>query len=226
LFIFSGNKILDDGYYTLLARAEDEESSPISIMIDKTKNIPVPTPEAVDTVSIKGYSPPYLTATIIIHNQKPTVYGKTIYGATVQATFQSLLTSSSIIADSSAGDFSITSANALDLGAHQVMLYAVTPEGMRSSTITIPFTITDLTNASSSSFPWWILLIVLLLLAAGAGYWYFYVYKKKKEDEDENKEEEKKEKEKPEQVKKKAPVILDEEHLEFISEDSLKKKKK
>jgi hypothetical protein len=219
LFLISINKTVEDGYYTLLAKTADEESPSLSIMVDKTKNIPPPHPEAVDTVSIKEYSPPYLTATIVIHNQKPTVYGKTVYGATVQATFQSLMTSSSIIADSTAGDFSISSPTPLDLGAHKVILYAVTAEGMRSSTITIPFTITNLDAASSGSFPWWMLWLLLLIVIGVFSYWYFFLYAKKKKKEPAPKDK------REEQQTKEEPTSADDEPLEVISESSLEKKK-
>lgn len=184
LFLLSASKEFEDGYFTIVARSYDasntmlEQSPGISIMIDKTKGIDPPQAEMVDTVSIKEYVPPYLEANIVIHNKKPTVYGKTLYGSNVQATFESVITSSSIIADSIAGDFAISSPNPLDIGKHQVILYATTPEGLRSSTLTIPFMITEMGEASSS-FPWWWILILLLIISTGLTYWYYESEKKK-----------------------------------------------
>ncbi len=185
-FILSVSQEMPDGYYTILARRYDgsavqlEESTPIQIVVDKTKGVNPPKPEAIDAMSIKDLDSPYLDANIVIFNNKPTVFGKTNYGSTVFATFESIITSSSIIADSAAGDFSISAANALELGEHKVILYAVNPDGVRSSTITIPFKITNTNSVNeSTTFPWWWILIGVLILGSGATTWYYLEERKK-----------------------------------------------
>lgn len=168
-FIVTPNKDLSAGEHSFVAslkgsNGEDVDLSPIKKMtIDPSLNIPAPQVEDIKTPG-----------------KKPQVYGKTQYGTTVVANFQSLVTTSSIIADTTSGDFIVSSAMPLEDGDHKVTLYAILPNGVRSPSVTVPFKVSN--NPSSTSAlkadvtgagnnVWWLigsllplLLLVLLLL--------------------------------------------------------------
>jgi hypothetical protein len=106
---------------------------------------------------------------IVISNNQPIVYGKTTIGSAVLATFESVLTSSSIVADASLGDFAITTPTPLPQGKHQVTLYAISPEGLRSSAISLPFSIESafspaVIKISDGTFVYWLWILGPLLL--------------------------------------------------------------
>ncbi len=190
LFVFSSQKAITDGYYLLSAASQDsatgklEESRPIPIVVDKTKVLPSPNPEKLDEVTLNWAKSdrPTLEAKVTIINQKPYVYGKTSYGATVHATFESIITSSAIIADTTAGDFAIGSAEYLGVGDHTVYLYAVDADGHHSSSISIPFVIeapanpVNMHNAaprSEQNMLWYWSSIALCLMIIGGSAAYF-----------------------------------------------------
>ncbi len=161
---------LSDGKHYLATGVKDKNGDIVDLSavkevdVDSTLEIPVPIVEDIK-----------------ITNKKPIVFGKTQYGTTVVAHFQSLVTSSSVVADTTAGDFIVTSATPLEVGKHHVTLYAMLPNGARSEEVTVPFDITegdndilnpamfkaDVTQAGDGSI-WWLLgaLLPLLLLAA------------------------------------------------------------
>lgn len=172
--ILTPDEPLGAGKHVLSAGVLDEngkimDMAPMSqIEIDPELEIPAP---IVEEITIKS--------------RKPHVYGKTVYGTTVVAHFQSIITTSSIIADTTYGDFIVVSATPLEVGEHKVSLYATYPDGRRSKTVVVPFTVgeedtsykaddsglfkADLTSATDDPGTiWWILgmLLPLLLLAA------------------------------------------------------------
>lgn len=149
----------DDGSITDLSGVKE-------VNVDPSLDIPVPEVEDIKVV-----------------NRKPIVFGKTMFGTTVVANFQSIVTTSSVVADTTEGDFIVTPSSSLELGKHKVTLYAVLPNGARSESVTVPFEIgqddgsglfntdnlkADLLDAGTSPSPWWLLgaLLPLLLLAA------------------------------------------------------------
>ncbi len=184
IFLLEAEKNFEDGYYNLIARryGEDntviEESRSIAIVVDKTRAVKPPRAVALDDKPLP--EDVKLIARVEITNNVPTVYCQTVPGARVEATFQSIVTSSAMIADATTGNCSVTAAQALEKGDHRVVLYAVTPQGLRSSKVIVPFTITDaLAAATERGFSWWWLLL-LLVLTSGATYWYYLREKRKK----------------------------------------------
>lgn len=148
--------------------------------IEVNPDLEIPTP-VVEEISIKDH--------------KPHVYGKTAYGTTVVAHFQSLATTSSVIADTTYGDFIVVSATPLELGQHKVSLYATYPDGRRSQTVVVPFEVgnedtsykadgngllkADLTSATDDPGNiWWVLGMLLPLLLLAAALLYFLLNKK------------------------------------------------
>ena len=130
---------------------------------------------------------------MIIHDRVPEVRGTTYFGSQVVATWRSLVLTSSLIADSNAGEFSIRSPEPLEIGKHTVTLYAITPDGIRSPDLTIPFEICEEsfheTAADSmidlvkeygmfTKFIW--LPIILAILT----YWFILFYKRRKKKEE------------------------------------------
>lgn len=169
-YVISPEVPLGDGKHYLATGIKDKNGDLVDmsavkeVEVDSTLTIPVPEVEDIK-----------------ITNKKPIVFGKTQYGTTVVAHFQSLVTSSSVVADTTAGDFIVTSASPLEIGNHKVTLYAMLPNGARSEEITVPFEVSendndilnpsmfkaDVSEAGDASI-WWLLgaLIPLLLLAA------------------------------------------------------------
>jgi len=97
----------------------------------------LPAPELVATsegdISMKGE--------LVFTSDQPTFYGNTYYGSTIVASFQSLLTSTSVIADNPEGDFEIRPPRKLEIGSHTLTLYAELPDGTRSTAEVIRFSI-------------------------------------------------------------------------------------
>ncbi len=72
---------------------------------------------------------------------QPVFHGNTYYGSTVVANFQSLLTTTSVVADNPEGDFSLQPGRDLDTGEHTLLAYAELPDGTRSTTRILKFKI-------------------------------------------------------------------------------------
>ncbi|KKR06865.1 MAG: NHL repeat containing protein [Candidatus Peregrinibacteria bacterium GW2011_GWC2_39_14] len=119
---------IKDGKYLLLAKAFDSKksevvsSAPISIEINSSINIEPP-----ELLSFGGIT---LTEEMIKSGFKittpsmPTIRGKTEFGNEVITSWKSLLSSSALVADSPAGEFTVRPAKALEDGEHTVTVYA------------------------------------------------------------------------------------------------------
>lgn len=94
------------------------------------------------------------------------VYGTSQVGTAVVGYFQSLLTVSSIVADSASGEFVVKSSTCLEPGEHTATLYATIPTGERSAAVQQPFTIVPEGSGAGWNFLPWLLgaLMVLLLV--------------------------------------------------------------
>ncbi|MFN7161266.1 MAG: kelch repeat-containing protein [Candidatus Gracilibacteria bacterium] len=138
-FIITPTKELAAGEHALASvirgtDGKDEDLSAVkSVKIDPTLTVPVPEVRDIKTPG-----------------KKPQVYGTTQYGTTVVAHFQSLVTSSTIVADTTTGDFIVGSATQLEEGPHKVTLYAILPNGLRSAEVTVPFDIKAVDTLNSS----------------------------------------------------------------------------
>ena len=119
---------IKDGKYLLLAKAFDSKksevisSAPISIEINSAINIEPP-----ELLSFGGMT---LTEEMLKSGFKittsslPTIRGKTEFGNEVITSWKSLLSSSALVADSPAGEFTVKPAKALEDGEHTVTVYA------------------------------------------------------------------------------------------------------
>lgn len=141
---------LTEGRYYLFAYAFSpteeilEESDPIQIIIDTMLDLDSPDPRRLgDQVISKTDLLKNLTS-VEITDRKPSIAGTTVYGSVVTATFQSLIFSSALVADTPEGDFSIRSPMKLDPGPHKVSLYAENALlGLKSDVLVVPFTVED-----------------------------------------------------------------------------------
>ncbi len=153
-YILPSEVELLEGKYTLHATAVDvetrnviKESRPVKIIVADDFALPSPQVLAINDNYLEadqvGKFVPLTVKEIIIKDGNVIVRGNTYYGSTVHGTFQSILTSASVIADSPAGDFELISPRKLEPGEHKVILYAITPDNIKSETLTIPFKIDD-----------------------------------------------------------------------------------
>jgi len=190
VFIMENNVDVKDGYYTLKARyirSPNTKSSDIYIVVDKQRDMSGFEITYLDEHGVNmalGLTAEKITTT----NQKPTVYGKTQYGMTVHASFESIVTASAIIVDSKLGEFAITAPRELEPGLHKARLYALSPEGFHSSTVTIPFEIVE-DSSLHSSFQvvystvigwWWIIILLILIIVV------LYLMYKNEQDKEED----------------------------------------
>lgn len=136
---------LKDGIYDLVATAGFEDggtksSAPVRIQLSSTIDVGTPLPQTLDGIPIGAEM-------ITTENQRPVLSGKSVYGAMVFATWESLVLESSIIADSAEGIFDVQPPRNLEAGQeHKVTLYAVTEtEGgfVRSANTTVDFVVAE-----------------------------------------------------------------------------------
>jgi hypothetical protein len=119
------------------------ESKPVHIKVDKGLNVVPPTPQKLsDSLVTEENFIRDLRVEII--DNKPVLFGKTMSNSEVTATWNSIVLTSAIIADSPVGDFSITPFQSLGAGNHEVYLEAVRlKDNATSKTIKLPFTIVN-----------------------------------------------------------------------------------
>lgn len=155
------NTEIPDGKYYVYANLFDNnakkrsKTKAIFIEIDASLNLASPNPELLSnaTLTIENF---FQGVEVIIHDRTPEVRGTTYFGSQVIATWRSLVLTSSLIADSGAGEFSIFSPKPLAFGKHTVTLYAITPEGIRSPDLTIPFEIkAEQLHGVSNNISYW-----------------------------------------------------------------------
>jgi hypothetical protein len=147
IFIFQVQKPIRDGRYMIIARALQlskqsvKESAPVHIIIDSTLNVAAPIPQKIADTPI--------TSDVLLQNlrveikdRRPVVYGLTDFGNKVTANWRSVVTTSSLIADSLGGEFAIMAPNDLGLGEHEVYVSAVRKkDNAQSDTVKVLFQI-------------------------------------------------------------------------------------
>lgn len=211
-FIFIPSIEIKDGTYFLLARSikggEVKLSKPIKISIDSTLQVDTAKPEKLenapitDDVIIKK-----LVLKVDSRDGQPVLYGSlSEFGSRVNVTWQSLLVSSALIADTTDGSFSVK-APKLDAGRHTVYIQTVRKrDNAVGKTLKITFDLglkpgEDMKSAaegggaailsgfsefvSKQTWPFWAITVLITLLVLGGVYYW-------KLDEDDRKEEEKK----------------------------------
>ena len=158
-------------------------SDKVQIEINYADGIPAP---KVESISGKAVNYPDIQFDIIVNEQRPTVYGSTVQNSQVFVTFESLITSATVISDSLEGDFQVSSAKPLEFGDHHVTVYAVTPDGITSDAVVVPFEIQP-SDSFLGQFDWIYIFILISLLV-----FCIAEYKKWKRRKEEGLEEEEK----------------------------------
>ena len=135
MWIMPPTKALDPGTYTLQMVTGDQVVSSQTVTVNTDFVLPPPelniAPENTDAT----------TNSYIFKEDQPTFAGNTYYGSTIMANFQSILTSTAVIADNPEGDFEIRPPQKLEPGPHTLTMYAQLPDGGRSEPSIIHFTV-------------------------------------------------------------------------------------
>jgi len=125
-------------------------STRVQVSIDSS--LDVPTPPIVQEIDGKEIDADKLLEDIevVVENNTPTVKGRAYFGAKVYVTWQSLLYTSSLIADTAEGEFEYTSPLFLEEGTHNITLYAI-KDNIRSRDLIIPFSIIPKAEAAGET---------------------------------------------------------------------------
>ncbi len=160
-------KTMKDGVYDLVATAAfadggTKSSAPVRIYLSSSYEVDAPLPQTLD-------GKPVGLEKIVTENPRPVLSGKSVYGAMVFATWESLVLESSIIADSAEGIFDVQPPRDLETGEeHTVTMYAVTETDkgfVRSKSTTVDFEVAKASDLSVYYFSFSIALFLLLLSA-------------------------------------------------------------
>lgn len=181
IFLFETPITLRDGHYYLIARSNSLTSPAVSIYIDSTLGIK---PPILKQIADKPITSDVLLKNlrIEIRNRKPVLIGTTDLGNKVVANWNSIVSTSAIIADVNAGNFELSSPNEMELGEHHVYVTAIRhSDNAQSETVKLPFTITQDDFLDESSY-WWMIGAVTIAIA---GTLIIIVKKKRKKDEQE-----------------------------------------
>ena len=117
------------------------ESKPVHLTIKKALKVIPPNPQKLADIPVTEENLIKDLRVEIIDSQ-PVLFGKTAFNSEVVATWNSIVLTSAIIADSPAGEFSISPFHALVTGDHEVYLTAVRlKDEAASETIKLPFTV-------------------------------------------------------------------------------------
>lgn len=157
VFLFEVPDPLEDGEYTFSIRtvlesasafnkayatfAQQAGSAPVTIQIQKALDVVSPDPKKLGDQVITNENI-LKSVRVIIRDNKPILVGKAGFKDEVIATWHSVVLTSVLIADSTAGEFSMQASQSFAPGDHEIYLQAVRPkDGALSKTIKIVFTI-------------------------------------------------------------------------------------
>lgn len=175
-FLIKSTTPLDEGKYELVAEAYDANQQLVSnsdsvwITIDFNKLIPAPVIDGINDESVLEGIKVKLAGD---GNNQPYVIGRTAPGTQVVAMFQSVILTSTIIADTQTGFFTIFAPRPMDFGEHEVTVYAIGAEGLVSDYNTVEFEILEPTPLVESGKFWIYLLLAIVILGSGAGIYYY-----------------------------------------------------
>jgi hypothetical protein len=104
---------------------------------------------------------------IVTKNARPVLSGKSVYGAMVFVTWESLVLESSIVTDSAEGNFDIQAPHDLEDGKpHKITMYAVTETAgggfIRSKNTTVDFTVEKATSSNNRYYIYGMVLFLFL----------------------------------------------------------------
>lgn len=166
---------LEDGIYTIMVREIKESdildeifipahaqnegpliSEPITIIIDSKNEVTKPQPELLDDQKITEENL-LRNLRLEVENNQPVLKGTATFQYKVIATWQSVVFSSALLADTPAGEFIMTPQRVFEPGDHEVYVQAVHPTtGAISEKVRIPFTIVhaeEMTAEPINTFP-------------------------------------------------------------------------
>ena len=180
-----------DGHYALLATvpAQSLTSPRLNITIDQAQRLAAPRVELFNDYRIENMDAIITGGTVLrTAFNKPQVWGTAEPNTSVVAVFRSLLSASSVIAESEVGEFAIEPPEALEDGPHVLYLYAENAAGQKSTLVALPFTIDSNLNAFHESAPapvrssngWWSVMIGGLIVVLGGLGWRLKRYQNKK----------------------------------------------
>ena len=200
VFLFQVDTPIRDGKYMVIAKAFDTankkiiSSPPVHIVIDSKLGVVPPQPTKL---ADKDLSQDVILKDIRIEisDKKPVLKGRTEFGNKITATWKSLVTSSSLIADNVDGEFSISPGKDLGFGNHEVYVTSLRKkDGAQSQTIKVSFSVSpdyglkaaadEVGNAASQTL-WklWgfitaqgLLSLFIIVLVAGGLIWAVYHY--------------------------------------------------
>ena len=131
----------------------ETESLPVKVKINSSLDVAPPAPKKLadkflgDDLLLKNVR-------VEIRDRKPTLLGRAAYGSEVLTTWRSLVMTSALIADTTAGEFAIQPNEEIDFGEHEVYIHAVRPkDGALSKTIKISFRVDKATLESQAVSP-------------------------------------------------------------------------
>lgn len=133
----------------------DSESFPVRVKVNASLDVTAPAPKKLADKSLEG-DVLLKNVRIEIRDRKPTLLGRAAYGSEVLTTWRSLVMTSALIADTTAGEFSIQPQQEIDFGDHEVYIQAVRPkDGALSKTVKIAFRVdkSTLENAAVGPAP-------------------------------------------------------------------------
>lgn len=117
------------------------DSQPVRAKIRSKLDVNPPAPKKLADKFLEGET--FIkNVRIEIRDRKPVLVGKTAYGSQVLTTWHSLVMTSALIADTSAGDFEIQPQQEMEFGEHDVFIQAVRPtDGALSKAVKVAFKI-------------------------------------------------------------------------------------
>lgn len=188
-FLIRPDESIESGSYALVLRSLDEngevteETLPYELKIDPELAIEMVNPRQLDEFPID------VTNLELIHleNSQPYLYGLSKPGYEVVAAWQSELYSSSLLVDTTEGEFVTTSPNVLEDGSHDLFVYAVDPvQNLYSSVINVDFDVAagQLYSSATASGSYERLLLALAGAALLVSGFVYGAHRRRKRGED------------------------------------------
>jgi len=126
--------------------SDDEKSDPILVTVVSDSGVPIPVVESIEGVNVKD-----LIRDLSISasaDGKVRAIGTSDITTIVIGSFKSAIFTSAMLADAENGKFEIASTDALEVGAHEVVIYATRPEEkVQSTPVKVKFRITEAAQA-------------------------------------------------------------------------------
>lgn len=127
---------------------EETESRPVFVEIVDDAEIAQPVVRSIENIDVAGLAQIEI---FVEENKRIHVRGIADVGAVVVSTFESAIYTSAMMADASGGNFEVVSAEPLQFGEHNVVLYAMQPEkSVQSPPVKLRFSLVEAAQAASA----------------------------------------------------------------------------